>query len=265
MLVGKLWALMPLLLVLPGIHADATEQDDLNTRLMRASVKIDHPSSTATGLILTTPNNRRVLITAAHVFEKTRADSTTLLFHRLDSEGVYQKVPMTLALKKDGKPTWTKHPSEDVAAIVVEPPDGVDLPCIPVDLLASDDLLREHHVHPGDEVSILGFPHRNESGDAGFPVLRGGRIASFPLLPTGKTRTFLISANTFEGDSGGPVYLTRSGSSEPCELILGLISGQRFLDEHMHMVYGSATTRHRLGLGIVVHASFLRETVDALP
>jgi hypothetical protein len=121
-------------------------------------------------------------------------------------------------------------------------------------------------------VACLGYPHRVESNEAGFPVLRSGSVASFPLVPTAANRTFLLSANTFEGDSGGPVYLADCrrclpGRDEPQEvrLILGLVTGQHFLDEEMKMVYGTTKVRHRLGLAIVVQAAFIRETLDRLP
>jgi hypothetical protein len=84
-----------------------------------------------------------------------------------------------------------------------------------------------------------------------------------------KTKTFFLSANTFEGDSGAPVYLSRPNQigpdrEEDVRLIVGLVSGQQFLDEEAKMIYGTSKVRHRLGFAIVVHASFIRETIDLL-
>ena len=76
-----------------------------------------------------------------------------------------------------------------------------------------------------------------------------------------------MSMNTFEGDSGGPVSLARESQSNPdseIRLIVGLVSGQQFLDEEAKMIYGTTKLRHRLGLAIVVHASFVKETVDLI-
>jgi len=258
-------AFVLLLLFASPVWADG---EDLNTLMMRATVKISHDKSTATGFVLSKEGNpRSILITAAHVFEQTPDDETTVIFRILESEGVYKRAPLKLAIRSRGKSVYARHPTEDVAAIWIDPPANADLPKLSPALLASDELLRQHKVHPGEILSCLGYPHRNEGSDAGFPLLRIGPIASFPLLPTAKTKTFMFSANSFEGDSGGPVYLERAAQPNAAEvrLILGLISGQRFLDEEAKMVYGTTKIRHRLGLANVVHASFIRATIDRLP
>lgn len=254
------------------------DQEDLDTLLMRATVKVSHEKSAGTGFILCRPDPHKpsrgqfVLVSAAHVFENIPGDEAKLFFRTKVAEGVYQKMPVKLVLRKDGKPKWTKHPSQDVAVLVVAPPDKADLPKLSTDLLATDRDLKKYRVHAGDMLACLGYPHRVEANEAGFPVLRNGPVASFPLLPTKTVKTFLLSANTFAGDSGGPVYLAdpkrkMPGKEKPEEvrLIVGLVTGQHFLDEEMKMVYGSTKLRHRLGLAIVVQASFIRETLERLP
>lgn len=257
------------LLLLIARPASAAPDEDLDTLLTRATVKISHDSSTATGWVLTLKGGeQRVLVTAAHVLENTRADETEVIFHHQEEEGVYRRVVLKLALRKDGKPLWTRHPTADVAVLRIVPPRDADLPAISPEMLASDESLRRLRVHPGEAVACLGFPHRNEGGEAGFPILRAGAIGTYPLVPTARTKTFYFSGNTFEGDSGGPVYLTRSNSTNPekgeVRLILGLVSGQMFLDEEAKMIYGTVKVRHRLGLAIIVHASFIRETLELL-
>lgn len=260
-----------MLQVLVGSAVSAVAEDeDFNTQLMRATVKIAHDKSTGTGFVLSAADGKKfVLVTAAHVFELTPGDETTVVFRSHEAEGGYKKEPTKLVIRKEGMPAWTKHPTQDVAAISIVPPSNADLPKIPVDLLASDELLKKHKVHPGENLACLGFPHRNESSEAGFPILRSGTIATFPLLPTAKTKTFSLSANTFEGDSGGPVYLTKAGNGQPDQegtnLILGLVTSQWFLDEEAKMIYGTSKIRHRLGLAIIVHASFIKETIEKLP
>ena len=254
------------------------DDEDLHTQLMRATVKIAHDSSTATGFVLTRPNpsdpNRPqfVLITAAHVFTAMTANEATLVFRAKSPDGSFQKKPQPIVVRKDGKPAWTQHETEDVAVLVIEPAEGVDLPRVSTDLLASDESLARLRVHPGDEVACLGYPHRVEANEAGFAVLRSGPIGSYPLTPSKQNKTFLLSANSFEGDSGGPVYLADdhrrvagSDTREDARLILGLITGQHFLDEELKTIYGSSKVRHRLGLAIVIQAAFIRETIDRLP
>jgi hypothetical protein len=254
-----------------------TRADDFHTLMMRATVKLQHERSTATGFILRQPGmgpaqeSRWVLVTAAHVLERISDNETTVVYRVREAEGVYRKELSALAIRKGGQPLWTKHPTEDVAAMVVTPPDKVDLPEISTEQLANDELVRKHGIHPGQIVTCLGYPHRTEANQAGFPILRSGSISSYPLIPATANTTFMLSANTFEGDSGGPIYMVGPAlhqSGEPLEqvrLILGLMHGQHFLDEEMAMIYGNSKVRHRLGLGIVVQAAFIRETLDKLP
>ena len=243
--------------------------EDLNTQLMRTTFKIIHEKSTATGFILKKKNEEKyILITAAHVLSNTPGDETTLQFRTKKADDEYTKAPVKVIIRKDGKPLWAKHPIEDVAVLWVTPPKNADLSNLSTDRLASDALLQKHKVHPGDLVSVLGYPHRIESNNAGFPILRHGSIATFPLYPTAKTRTFFLSGNIFEGDSGGPVSLSRPSSTEPnkedVRLILGLVSAQQFLDEDVKLIYGTSKIRHRLGIAIIIHASIINETIDLL-
>lgn len=245
-------------------------QPDLNTQLIRATVKIEHPASTATGFILADKGDDSwILVTAAHVLNQTPGNTTTVILRQQVEEGVYKKILLTLPIRKDDKSLWTKHPTEDVAVLRIKPPREADLPRIPVDWLATDKALTKSRVHPGEDVLLVGYPHRIEANPAGFPIVRKGPIASYPLLPSLKNKTFLMSTNCFEGDSGGMVYLGRPENADESKprtaLILGLISGQHFLDEEMKMVYGLTRTRHRLGIAIVVQASLIRETIEKLP
>ncbi len=244
-------------------------EENLNTQLMRATIKIMHEKSTATGLILKKSNEEKfLLITAAHVLINTPGDETTLQYRIKKSESEYIKDHVKTSIRKDGKPLWSKHPTEDIAVLLVTPPKNADLPNLSTNLLATDALLQKHKVQPGDLVSILGFPHRVESNTGGFPILRHGSIATYPLYPTAKTKTFFLSGNIFEGDSGGPVSLSRPSNTEPnkeeTRLILGLVSAQQFLDEDVKLIYGTSKIRHRLGLGVIIHASLINETIELL-
>lgn len=252
----------------------AAQADDFHTLMMRATVKLSHDRSTATGFVLRQrrPDNgsRSLLVTAAHVLEKMTGDEAKLIYRVREAEGVFKKENLTLTIRREGQPAWVRHPSEDVAVMVITPPANADLSEVPVDLLANDGLLRQHRIHPGQLVSCLGYPHRVEANEAGFPILRSGAIGSYPLIPAKSNKTFLLSANTFEGDSGGPIFVSEStrlgdGSTVESSLILGLMHGQHFLDEDMTLIYGSTKLRHRLGLGIVVQAAFIRETLEQVP
>lgn len=241
------------------------EDDEFNTQLMRATIKIMHEKSTATGFILRkNKEQKHILITAAHVFSNVPGDDINLIFRTKKSEGEYIKEIVKTSIRKEGKPLWIKHPTEDIAVLWIIPPKNADLPDLSVELLANDEMLKKNKVHPGDLIANLGYPHRAEANSAGFPILRNGAIATFPLSPTIKTKTFLMSGNIFEGDSGGPVYLTKANQQDDTRIILGLVSAQHFLDEDIKLIYGTSKIRHRLGLAIIIHAALIKETIELL-
>ena len=114
----------------------------------------------------------------------------------------------------------------------------------------------------------VGFPHaaQFQPSEAGFPVVRLGCIASYPMMPVTEHPTYLVDFNTFEGDSGGLVYWMGGSEDDRKTVVkvLGLTQGQHFLDEKYKVIYQSGHIRKRLGLGIVVHAQTIRETIDGL-
>jgi len=269
--------LLPVLLALTTGQTLQAEPEDLDTRLMLSTVLLSHPDSTGTGFVLARPspgepgNTQFLLFTAEHVLRTVKGDATTIIFHKLRADGGYAKLPMTLRIRQGEETLWTKHPTADVATMVVSPPVDAVQPGVPVDLLASEDDFPRWGIHSGDTVRLVGFPHplQFEAGDAGFGVLRTGCIASYPLPPIGQVGTFLVDMNTFEGDSGGPIYLSErsrqvEGGTEPVQSILGLMVGQHFIDEEFKAIYQSGKLRHRMGLGIVAAAPAIRETVDLL-
>jgi hypothetical protein len=252
--------------------------EDFSTQLMSATFKVIDPKSTATAFILSRPVPGKadkfdsVLVTAAHVFELTEGKEVTLQLRVKKGEGDYQKLPIKLPIRADGKPLWHKHPAADIAAIRITPPKEADIPRLSIDLLADDAAYKKFEIHPGDRLITCGFPHEVEANAAGFPLLRCGAIAAFPLLPAKTVKSYFADLNTFEGDSGSPVFMAESnrtygGKQQPgrVQLILGMVIAQEFFDEEVKMHYGTIKDRHRLGLAVVVPAALIRETVQLVP
>jgi hypothetical protein len=182
--------------------------------------------------------------------------------------------PETLLSEKQ---LWNRHPQADVAAMYIRLPngtfDGILLPT--TTFLAQDKDLQEYGMHPGDELNCLGYPLGAESNDSGFPILRSGKIASFPLLPTKQTVVFLMDFQIFGGNSGGPVYVSQSGGTRLIDgntrlgvnfqTIVGLVSQEVLLKEQQRSLYERSERDYPLKLARVVHASFIRETLETLP
>jgi hypothetical protein len=272
------WALVVVALI---VFAKPLAAGDFSTQVMSATFKIIDPKSTATAFVLSRPLKgergkpeqfESVLVTAAHVFELTEGNDVTLQLRSKKGEGDYQKLPMKLPIRARGKPLWFKHPSADVAAIRLSPPKEAEIPRLSLDLLADDSTYKKFELHPGDRIFGCGYPHQVEANAAGFPLLRSGVIATFPLLPAKTVKSYFADLNTFEGDSGSPVFFDETnrsygGKAQPgaVRLILGIVIAQEFFDEEVKMHYGTIKARQRLGLAIVVPAEFIRETVQLVP
>ncbi|HUY91022.1 MAG TPA: hypothetical protein VMV10_19955 [Pirellulales bacterium] len=266
-----------LVMVCVAPQSNVAGDDNLSTQLMHCTFKITDGQTNGTAFVLSrskaSEQPQSVLVTAAHGLEQMKKDRIRLAARKPAANESFEKREVEIRIRREGKPLWAKHPEQDVAAIDVSLPAEIVLPCVPVSLLATDETLKQYQVQPGDLVRCLGFPHaaQFEANSAGFPVVRIGCLASFPILPTRRTKTFLVDVNAFEGDSGAAVYLDDphrfvAGETEAqsARLILGLVAGQILIDEKFANIYQSGLTRHRMGLGVVVHATAIRETIELL-
>ncbi len=207
------------------------------------------------------------MITAAHVLEGMRGEKATL-YLREKVGGQYRKLPHTLTIRKDGKPLWTRHPTVDVGVMYVDLPVNCDIRLLDAgNFLIIENALREYEIHPGDDLLCLGYPFGIASNEAGFPVLRSGRIASFPITPAKDTKTFLLDFEIFGGNSGGPVYFSQTNRTYGGKTHLGQV--QQFL---MGMVVREAvipppvaTHSIYLKLAECIHAPMIQEAIDLLP
>jgi S1-C subfamily serine protease len=203
------------------------------------------------------------LVTAAHVLEKMAGDDLVVQVHIKRPDGTWQKVPHPLKIRENGRPTWVRHSEADVAAMYVSLPEGALTQFLPAELFATDKVLTELEIHPGDEVFALGFPHGVEANVFGFPILRSGHIASFPLLPQAEVRTFLVDMEVFPGNSGGPVYLwdrnrLYGGGVHVGEvsLLMGIVTDT---------ILAKYPPDTRLVLAQVLHAKYVLDVVAMLP
>ena len=185
---------------------------EINTALMETTFRIFGPSARAgeaghvrfgTGFIILRPiakdsdTGQFVLVTAKHVFEDINGDTATLLLRKDDASGNAQPLPIAVKIRDGGKQLFTAHPTEDVAAIDVNLPvestvvklGGTQI--TNVNWLATDDFLQNISLHPGDELSCLGF-FDVSSNSADYPILRSGKIASYPILPLEKVGKILV-------------------------------------------------------------------------
>ena len=239
---------------------------DLAVELIHATVQLEQPlgdgtRTVGTGFLIaeTAPDGtpRTVLVTANHVLAKMPGTEANVGYRIANPDGSWNYSPQTLSIRDaDGAKLWTQHPSRDVAAISITAPEEFARAAIPLSWLAQDDTFQTNQVGAGDEMMALGFPRGLAANQAGFPILRAGRVASFPIAPAQVFPTFLLDFTVFPGNSGGPVFMSqaarrRVGATEgqDVQFIAGLLTQQVELNSE------------RLEIGIVTHAKYIRETL----
>ncbi|MBB3892443.1 S1-C subfamily serine protease [Phenylobacterium haematophilum] len=240
---------------------------DLAVELIHATVQLEQPlgdgtRTVGTGFLIaeTGPDGapRTVLVTANHVLAKMPGAEARIGYRISNPDGSWSYSPQTLKIRDvNGAQLWTKHPSRDVAAISITAPEAFAKSAIPMAWLAGDDTFQSNHIGAGDEMMALGFPRGLAANQAGFPILRSGRVASFPVAPAQVFPTFLLDFTVFPGNSGGPVFMSQAAhrrvggadAGQDVQFIAGLLTQQVELNNE------------RLEIGIVTHAKFIRETM----
>lgn len=261
----------------PLVAAAGEEQLDVATVIMRSTFKIQGEESLGTVFIMGEPSSDKpevsyyVLITAAHVLETIKSDVATLHLRKRDGDK-FVRLLYPVQIRNKGIPLWTRNPDVDVAAMRVRLPRDADMRLISTNLLGTDKILDEFQVHPGDQLLVLGFPYSAEANEAGFPILRSGRIASYPLTPTKNTKTFLLDFEVFKGNSGGPVLFYAEnrfygGSTHigTTQFIMGVVLEEMELTEHVKTLSETVERKHRLSLAVVAHSSFVADLIRMLP
>jgi len=270
-------ALLAIILVALTPLVALAEEGSFTEAVMRSTFRIAGSNSQGTAFILGKPDPNAkdrsfffVLITAAHVLEDIEGESATLFLRTREGE-TYKKLPHQIRIRSGSQPLWKRHPEVDVAVMLVPIPREADIYLASTDLLATDERIKTLDVNAGEEVLVLGYPYGAEANDAGFPILRSGRVASFPLTPTVKVKTFLLDFPVFKGNSGGPVFLDQrirakgSGAALGTFVsVLGIVSEERFLTEQVTSLEELQVKSHKLGIAVVVHASFVSELVNSL-
>jgi trypsin-like peptidase len=150
-----------------------------------------------------------VLVTCAHVLAAAPRGPYFLVL-RMPVEGAN---PANAVLRIDSppgyKPPYVQHPRRDVAAMEIQlPPEIARVISIP-SFISESALAHQTRPHVGDEILLLGFPKVFPGTEGGFPVFRGGRIASYSCGSEADLEQYLVNANVYSGDSGGPVFAVR--------------------------------------------------------
>ncbi|MAG94029.1 MAG: hypothetical protein CMJ48_09795 [Planctomycetaceae bacterium] len=260
------------LLILAICSTVRAENDAL--RALRGSFRLTDGRSTGTCFVVTRKSSdsdklRTVLVTAAHVLQGFKQDSCQLVLREKRNDGTYARKEVSVTIRKEGQPTWRKHPDLDIAVLPIDLPEGVDVAPSAFEQLADEATLKSRGIHVGQNCFIPCFPAQLEANKTGWPILRRGSIATHPLLPVSAAKTFLLDYTVFGGDSGAPVVtrpLTVKGKDAGSDgsVVVGIVIGQHRQTDKSVMPFEERIVHHSLGLAICVQAYFVRETIELL-
>ena len=274
-------AIVALAITISGfIRSVPAEEWNLGVALMNSTFKIEGPKSMGTCFLVGRPSAEKgkvdsILVTAAHVLDNMEGETATVHMRSRQPDGSFKKLLHPMKIRSGNIPLWRRHndKSVDVAAIRFLCPKEGYVEIVSADLLARDFDLKNVNICPGDDLLSLGYPMGVSANEAGFPILRSGKVASYPILPTSVTKTMMYDFNVYPGNSGGPVFNIRESPriagglklGGRVHLIVGLVSQEaKVIEERMKGKDSTLIERTPLQLATVVHATFIRETVDLL-
>jgi len=273
LLISSLMIMLPIKVI-----AQSEATNEINTIMMRNTFKIEGSNhEVGTCFIMTKPSANKeklyfILITAAHVLEGISGDTATIHLRQRKKDNTFEKILFPIKIKQDNKPLWTKNKNGfDIAVMNVSLPslNIIDLRTLSTEMLGDDKFLSDFEIHPGDEMYCLGFPFRAEANQAGFPILRSGRIASFPLKPTDAYPTFLLDFKVYPGNSGGPVYFAEPnrvlyGDLHKVQFLAGLVAQEHSVKEEIKSQYEKTERTYPLSLAVIIQAAHIKDTINQL-
>jgi hypothetical protein len=209
-----------------------------------------------------------VFITAAHVLDGMKADSA-VIYYRIKKDDNYIQLPISFRINDNGKKTYFKHKSLDLAAFYIKDLNVNRDYIIIQGSLANDEAFKTYDIKIGDELCCLGYPYNIVYNETGLPILRSGKIASYPLIPSNKYPTFLFDINVFPGNSGGPVFIYSENRSTGGVVDLGstVFSIVGIVIEQIQKTSTAEdiTINKSLQLGQVINSNLIKEFVMTIP
>ncbi|MCW1911977.1 serine protease [Luteolibacter sp. GHJ8] len=233
---------------------------DFASEMVEATFKFFHDDSTSTCFLVkrAAPDKALYLVTTAHTVERTKGETAILVLREAQEDGSYLRRDHTLKIREGEKPLWVRHKDQDVAVLKIEGALPVSVTPLAEGALLDEAALKAAGVHICSPLFLLTYPQRFEANGAGFPVARQGIFASPPLLPVKTHPTFLGDFTTFAGDSGGPVFIP---GADGHPRVAGIVIAQHHHEDKVKSEFEERMVRHPLGMGIILHASYVREAL----
>ena len=172
-------------------------------------------------VLIVTYGNRAILVTAKHVFfDPSRGYVPTSVRIRLPQSqpNSPQDLGIEVPLRYGEVTLWRSLPDGSDIAGVELPPDIAKYKTIHA--VSIRDFATPEDVYQGAQIIILGYPAILGEDFLSSLIARAGIVAWTD--PNGSfDRRFLVDANIFNGNSGGPVFHVRNGLNKQGSLTLG--------------------------------------------
>jgi hypothetical protein len=172
-------------------------------------------TSGASGVWLSVPlsNNpdwsQEYAVTNSHVIKEIFNNRTTPIIRINTNDGGFDLLDPSAT----GLSNWVHHPDgSDVAALPIDVFRASHrIVSIPVQYLATKEVIDSNNIGPGDETLMIGRFFNHEGRQRNTPAVRFGNISMMPFEPIldqyGFTQeSYLIECRSIPGHSGSPVF-----------------------------------------------------------
>ncbi len=234
---------------------------DFATEMMEATFRLGEGDYGTCFLVRReAPDTGVYLVTVGHAFDDNTDKTAVIALRARKPDGGYERHAYTFPIRQGDKPLWVRHKKEDLAVLRLPEPLPVPIAALPASALANESLLKASAVHLCSPLFVLAYPMGLEADASGLPIARQGIFASPPLLPLATHPSFLADYNSSKGDSGGPVFI-EGANGHP--LVVGIAYEQYYYDDELKGVYQQHRIRNPLSVVKILHAQFIRDTIEA--
>ena len=200
------------------------------------------------------------LVTAQHCVRKA-FDRYCNLSCRINTKGGGTKL---IELPSPDSSNWFMSEDADVALLVLQEDESLEISAIPSQSFLTDDLMKKENIGLGDEVFLIGLFNLVHGRDRNYPIIRSGMIAMMPDEPLQDLDTGM-EARSIGGLSGSPVFMAlkkRGVEMRPTPrgfnpwthslVLVGLIRGHWDLENRDFLSESGEHKTERLNTGIAI-------------
>lgn len=211
-----------------------------------------HFVSTGTALLTAKNSTRVCAVTAKHVLtdlDPRAKESEQIFYLRLpkDSANDDEDLGVKVDLGTIQAPRWRMLPDGSDLALLAD----LDLnKYFNVHAVGLQDFAEDKDIFQGASILVLGYPSFLNDESLVTPLARGGIVAWLDPI-NGPRQRFLIDANIFNGNSGGPVFRLNNGLDANGNF--SLQSGYKFIGIVTHDVQEPAPIFDKEGNAIGMH------------